>query len=929
MNLQKILGEKAPNVDISGIADKAENVQAGDLFCALKGTKANGINFIPEALEKGAVAILSDQQVSAPVPVYVSSNPRKELAEIAAALFPSKALKKVAVTGTNGKTSTVYYVAEIMNRLNAKTASMGTIGVDSPTFKIAGKMTTPDAVTLNQTLQKIQENGIHAVAMEASSHGLHQARLAGNLCEAAAFTNITRDHLDYHETMENYLAAKTLLFTDYLKENGTAVLNADIPEYENLKKTCVQKNLRLISYGKNPEASLRLVEQTPTESGQTLKISVDKKMYEIALKIYGDFQAYNILTAVGLCMGLGATWEEILPVLPELEPPAGRLEKVGTKNGAGVFVDYAHTPDALERVLLSLRPHTKGKLVCLFGCGGNRDTGKRPQMGAIAAQLADKVYLTDDNPRNEDPAKIRSEIKAACPNALEYESRRAAIFDAISSLKTGDILVLAGKGHETGQMRGGVDYAFNDKTESLLALKEENPLWISSELQMALATPVDKNIRAHGVCFDSRALQLGDLFIALTTGQTDGHQYVKSAVLKGAAACVVSRLQPEVPAEKQILVPDTLKAMEALARFARMRTAATVIGITGSCGKTTTKEMLATCLAQQGKTYATKKNLNNNLGVPFTLANMPADTHYAVIEMGISHTGEMTELSDFVRPNISLITNIAPAHQEHFENTAAIAKEKIHIVDYQAKAGTLILNADCPEEQLMADIATGAGLKKIIRFGQSEKADFKLLSAVAHENKTAVTAQWHGEKLRYDLSFTGAHFALNSLSVLAAVDAAGASVERAIEVLQTLTPVDGRGAVETLNINGKEVHLIDDAYNANPLSMSAAIKALGARNGRKIAVLGDMLELGKNSYQMHLDILEDLEQNNIDKLYAVGPEMSQVFEFVPPQMQGAKVLNAPELADTLTANLEQGDWVLFKASHGTRLDTLIQKLKGE
>ncbi len=919
------------DLQITGITEKASEVKKGDLFCALKGTTANGADFIPEAIKNGAVAVLTNQPVTADIPVIQVENPRAVLTQIANKIYPSDKLEKVAVTGTNGKTSTVYYVAEIMNALGTLSASMGTVGIQAPTFQLKGNMTTPDAVSLNKTLHLLQEKNIQVVAMEASSHGLHQGRLSGNLIKAAAFTNLTRDHLDYHKTMENYLQAKTLLFTQNMVPNGTAVLNADIPEYEFLKQICTNQNLTMISYGKQGE-TLKLISQKPTPNGQELVVKVQNKEHLIPIQIYGDFQAYNILAAVGLCMGLGKTFEQILPILSTLKAPNGRLENVGeTPNGARIFVDYAHTPDALERVLCSLRPHTKNKLCCLFGCGGNRDTGKRPQMGEIANRLADKVYITDDNPRNEEPALIRQAIQQACPKGKSFNNRQQAICQAISELEKGDILVLAGKGHESGQTIQNITYPFNDKIEAQLCLKslKEPPLWTSSELQMALNTAVDKNIWASGVKFDSRTIELGDIFVALKTEQNDGHNYVTQALEKGASACIVNHPIETVLQSKQIVVPNTLQALESLARFARMRTMAQVIGITGSCGKTSTKEMIAQCLAKQGKTHATQKNFNNDLGVPYTLANMPADTQYAVIEMGISHPNEMAQLSDFVRPNVTLITNIAPAHQEFFENTKAIASEKIHIVDFQDKTGCILLNADDELCQFLADTATQKGVRKIVRFGHSDKADTQLITAVPQNDSTKVHLKMQGEKIDLTLQFIGQHFALNCAAALSAIEAVGASVDQAIYDIQTLSPVQGRGAVFTCTIEGKTVHLIDDAYNANPLSMQSSLRAFGAREGQKIAVLGDMLELGEKSLKMHLDILNELAQNNISKLYAVGPIMSQAFDLAPPDIQGAKTLSAESLADILRHNLQDGDWVLFKASHGMNLSALIQKLKGE
>ena len=918
-----------PDQEILGISEKAGDIENGYVFVAVKGTKTDGADFIPQAEENGAIAIICDRNVSARVPVIVVENPRDALAKIAVVLYSSDLLKKVAVTGTNGKTSTVYYVSEIMNALGKTCASMGTIGVSSPVYNLSGSMTTPDIVTVNRIFNTLQNKGAEIVALEASSHGLEQGRLMGHKMRAAAFTNLTRDHLDFHGTMENYLKAKSLLFSKYLADDGVAVLNADVPEYESLKRAC-PPSVKIISYGRNGE-TLRLVSQTPTEKGQDLKVSVNNQEYDISLGIYGDFQALNILAAVGLCMGLGLEWAKIYPILEKLTPPAGRLEKVGeTPTGAQVFVDYAHTPDALERVLISLRPHTKNKLACLFGCGGDRDTGKRPQMGKIAEDLADVVYITDDNPRSEDPALIRQAIKEKCPKGILVDNRATAIRQAIQNLEAGDILVLAGKGHESGQIIKGVTYPFSDKIESLLTLKKmhEMPLWTNEELSLALNTKVDEKVQGFGVLFNTQELKLGDIFIALTGGHRDGHLFVREAVEKGAAACVVSTLQPDVPTCKQILVPDTMLALQAMARFARMRTEATVIGITGVCGKTITKEMIKTCLSVQGKTHATMNNMNNNLGVPLTLANMLILTQYAVIEMGISHKGEMTELSDFVRPNISLITNIGPGHQEFFENEQEIACAKADIFDFQDKTGTAVLNRDSSYYQFLADVSVAQNIKKIITFGQNEHADFRLIDMIPDGEQVHVNVMWHEENLSFTLNFVGVQFVYCALACLAVIDAAGASVENAVETLQTIYPIAGRGLMEQVEIDGKQIKIIDDAYNANPVSMKASLTSLGLRAGHKIAVLGDMLELGPDALKMHLDLLPILAQNGIESVYATGDMMHKVIDALPAEIKGKWVATTDELYPLLCHELQTGDIVLFKASHAIGLEKVIKRMKG-
>ena len=637
---------------IDDVTECADKVKRGCAFFAIKGTKADGADFIPVAVERGASAIVADHKVSANVPVRVVKDVRRELALACAFLWPSKKLKKVAITGTNGKTSTVYFVQQLMNACNIKAVSLGTIGIDGADGHIDGSMTTLPPKELAQTLVRLQEQGVQVVAMEASSHGLDQGRLVGHAFTAGAFTNLTRDHLDYHKTFENYFLAKQNLFGEILQAGNTAVLNADIPEYDTLKKLVETRGEKVISYGIKGE-TLRLIRQDPTEKGQKITFEIEGKKETVEVPIFGDFQGMNLMAALGLCHALGEKWEKLLKVLPTLKAPAGRLELMGqTPEGALIFVDYAHTPDGLEHVLKSLRLHTKNRLMCLFGCGGDRDKGKRPQMGEIADRLADVVYVTDDNPRSENPAAIRSEIMAACPKGIEEKTRSEAIRHAVAEAGKGDVLVLAGKGHESGQKIGSVDYPFNDRVETQLILKSlsEHPLWSASELQMALGVEVADDINAYGVTFNSKEVKTGDLFIALTGGARDGHNFVKGAVEAGAVACVVNHPLPDIPVEKQIVVLDTDEALSALARFARMRTTAQVIGVTGSSGKTTVKEMLGSCLSEQGKTYITRANLNSNLGVPYTLANMSSNTQYAVIEMGISHVGEMTELSDFVRP---------------------------------------------------------------------------------------------------------------------------------------------------------------------------------------------------------------------------------------------------------------------------------------
>lgn len=936
MNSCELLAEIGVKVngelpEITGLAIHAGAVRSGDAFAAMKGAARDGADYVAEAVQNGAVLILAEREIVADVPVVVVPNLRRQVSRLAARLYPSDQVMKLAVTGTNGKTSTVYYVQQLLNRLGILAASLGTIGVDSIRGHIEGHMTTPDAITLNKTLHDLQKQGIRVVALEASSHGLDQGRLDGLMFRAGAFTNLTQDHLDYHKTMAAYLDAKSKLFSDYVAADGLAVLNADDSAFTHLADMARGRGLRVISYGRQG-ADFRLISQTPTEYGQSVVFEAGGRRYETNLAIVGDFQVMNLFAAMGLCLGAGVAIEQIIPLLPELQAPSGRIEQMGTlPNGARVFVDYAHTPDAVERVLISLRAHTKGKLVCVIGCGGNRDTGKRPLMGAAADRLADRVYITDDNPRFENPAAIRTAIREACPNAEEYDNREEAIYRAVKSLEPQDVLVIAGKGHEAGQTINGITYAMDDRVEARLAIMSRTTpaLWTAEELKLALSVKVPERIQAYGVSIDTRTLKLGDLFLAMSGENSDGHAFVKRAVELGAAACVVTHLVAEVPAEKQIVVADVMNALESLARFSRMRSSATFIGITGSSGKTTTKEMLKAILSAQGQTQATQGNLNNQIGVPLTLARVGAGTRYAVIEMGMNHSGELYHLSDMVRPDITIITSIGLAHRAFFKTEADVAKAKSEIFEFQNRQGVAVLNKADDFYDFLKQAAAAQGIARQVSFGADKTADVALVSAVSTGDKTTVDFMTQGRTYQMTLGFVGTHYVSDALGALAVVLAAGGDLEQAIKTLETQSPAAGRGAVSSVIFAGHHINLIDDAYNANPSSMAASVRALGLRRGgRKIVVLGDMLELGDLGPKLHADMAPVLNKAGVDRVYLAGELMTHLWADVPADKQGAHTRTPEELLPILARDLQDGDFVLVKASHGAGLYRLIQMMKG-
>lgn len=932
------------DIEINDISADSNAVHEGTLFVALKGVKTDGAVYVPAAIKNKAAAVMADRDIECDVPLVRVSNARAAMAIAANKLFPCGGLKKLAVTGTNGKTSCVYYVSKILGELGIIAASFGTIGVESPVYKKDGSMTTPGADEVHKTLHTLNEKGVQAVAMEASSHGLDQERLSGIEFDVSGFTNITQDHLDYHGDMATYLKAKMKLFLQRTAQNGVVVLNADIPEYETMRAQIANRGLRIISYGYNG-ADLKLLSRVATADGQKIEVEAFGKKYACMLHVVGDFQVSNVLCAVGMCIGLNEIYQlqgtmkseefadKVFGVLPALQAPAGRLERVGNlQNGAAVYIDYAHTPDALERVLKTMRPHTQNKLVCVFGCGGDRDKTKRPLMGAIAQKFADRVYLTDDNPRTEDAAAIRAQIKAAAPNAIEIGDRHIAIFEAVRSLKAGDVLVIAGKGHETGQKVGAAVYAFDDKIEAKLALlqTEKTPLWTYDELRACIIGNVPAEAYAYGVSIDTRTLALGDMFIALRGERVDGHEYVAAAVHHGAAVCLVDHLVAGVPECKQIVVNDVQAALDQMGAFARNRSEAVFIEITGSSGKTTTKEMLKTALAGQGDVYATAGNLNGKIGVPLSLSRMPRAVQYAVIETGMDHLGDLANLSKMVRSNVSVITMVGPAHLAYFKGVAQIAEAKGEIFIGQQKDGTAVLNADSEFYVYLRDKAVENSIRFITSFGKNKHANFRLIGTQVQDGKTIVHAIIGGEELTYTIGFLGEHFALNSLAVLAAVDAVGASVKQAAADLSQTAPVVGRGAVQKITLkDGRSYDLIDDSYNANPASMAASIGTLGMHeNTVKIALLGDMKELGDSQIRLHTKLLQNLLDNRVSKVYAVGTLMKHLFDILPPKMQGAWRETPGEMADIVLNELPDGAVLLVKSSQSTGLNKIIPTLKG-
>jgi len=457
---------------VAGLTCDSREVQPGFVFAALPGTVTDGRKYIENALEKGASAVLSTRGLDLPVPYLSSDEPRLAYAKMAATLYAGQPKTLVAMTGTNGKSSTVEFLRQIWAHAGKQAACFGTLGVHAPSGYRPLTHTTPDAVALHKTLSELTDEGVTHAAMEASSHGLDQYRLDAVKVMAAGFTNLTQDHFDYHTDAEDYFMAKARLFTELTPSDAPLVINTNDEYGQRLVDMCKERGQEVVQVGWSGQ-DIRIDEVMPRASSQIVTLVVKGERHKIELPLAGEFQVLNAISALGLAMVTGVEKDTALGALENLHGVAGRMERAGqTKDGAPIFVDFAHTEDGLDKLLRSVRPHTMGNVIVAFGCGGDRDPDKRPKMGKVAAKLADDVIVTDDNPRTEKAASIRKAVLAGCPEAIEIGDRAAAIREGIKRLGPQDCLVIAGKGHEQGQIVGTDVIPFSDVEQVQLALKE-------------------------------------------------------------------------------------------------------------------------------------------------------------------------------------------------------------------------------------------------------------------------------------------------------------------------------------------------------------------------------------------------------------------------------------------------------------------------
>lgn len=975
-------------------ADSRETVP-GCVFVAIQGGQSDGHDFIRQAIQNGCLAIVcragrlnKDQAQDLPAVVIEVQDTAKAYAVMAANYYgrPTDQLHFIGVTGTNGKTTVTYLLEHVLVKAGFSVGVIGTVNNRYTTRNgerqvLSTRFTTPEALLLQELLREMVDKGVEYVVMEVSSHALAQSRTDGILFDISAFTNLSRDHLDYHDGMEDYFQAKIRLFSNHMKENGIAVLphlqmGASNQEWlGTLYGVCSKSCKRVIDWGEDEAAEIRLKSFSSALDRTDIIIETSSGQHPVSSPLVGRFNIENILAVFSLGVAMGVDKALICSALATATGAPGRMERVTTgddwdSKGPLILVDYAHTPDALKKVLKTAGDLPHGKLFCVFGCGGNRDKGKRPVMGEIAARLCDVVLVTDDNPRAEDPDEIVGHILAGIDkSSMEVKSeswllardgvdrgcvvmrdRQKAIESAVRNASEGDIVVIAGKGHEPYQLTLQGKRFFDDRQEAKSVLYSWTPELIATAVKGSSLFEHTNPKMLGSVFTDSRTICRDGIFVALKGDRHDGHDYAQQAVQNGASCLVVEKqLSLEPNAEvNQVVVTDTLQALGDLAAFRRRQLAKTcdqlVVGLTGSCGKTTVKEMISAILERkwpEGPDFPpdcvlkTRGNFNNLIGLPLSLLPLDVRHRAAVMEMGMNQPGELRRLGEIGWPDISCITNIYGAHLEGLQSIEGVAKAKEELFGVTKNSGTLVINLDDPRVRKLSTKYSQRKITFAIHGGGSEEKADLWASGIHMEAGGGITFTLHNgkEEAEVHLYIAGEHNISNALCAAAIGVAAGVGIDEIVAGLADFRPPDKRMEMLTATAG---FTIINDTYNANPASMTAGLKTLKqiARISA-VAVIGDMLELGDTAGQAHYGIGKLIAELEIDSVGVVGDFKEDVLQGALDHgfnEQNIRIFADKEDVDSWLNEmiyqkmLGQDDVVLVKASRGLRFETIVAKL---
>ncbi len=910
--LIKNLPDEKKNIKVRGIADDSRKIKKGFIFFAIKGNKFNGEKYIDDSIKKGANVIVCSKNCkyeNNKILILKISNPRFFLSKFCSKFYKLKPKNIIGITGTNGKTSVADLFYQILSIHKIPVASIGTLGIKFKGKIIKSDLTSPNTILLHQTLEKLKKNKIDNVIIEASSHGLHQYRLNHLKFNAGIFTNFSQDHLDYHKTMQSYLNAKLIFFKNVLSEGKTIISDKFIKEYPILKRISQTKKLRFVDIGK-----------------------IKEKLIKKNLKI-NEFQIKNLSMAIEAAKICKISEKKILNSLTKIKSVDGRLELVKTfSNSVRVFVDFAHTPDALKKSLLSLKAQYKEDVSLVFGCGGDRDTKKRPFMAKIASSNCKNIYVTDDNPRNERPEKIRAEIirQIKNKNIFNIGNRSKAIRAAILNAEPNEIILIAGKGHEQKQVYKNKVILISDKKivknlkVKIKKISEKKRNYLQNK-EILKSIQKKNNLKDfHGIAIDSRVVKKNNLFLTIKGKNNNGVKFIPNALKKGAQYIISSNYLKKYK-NKTIKVKNEIKFLNRFASEKRKISKARVFAVTGSAGKTSLKNLLKKLLQNFGDTFCSPKSYNNHFGVPLSLSHLNTKHKFAVFEVGMSRAGEINNLTKLIKPEIGIITNIGEAHIENFNNLKGIALAKGEIINNLKKGGTIILNRD---DKFFKLLLRKAKLKKlkVVSFGYNKKSDIFPLIVRKNNKNTNVLVKISNKKINLTIKNLNIY---NVLSTLALLKVLNVNLIHASKYFKNIEPTEGRGKIYKIKRYNKNFKLIDESYNANPLSVKNAIEnfnLIKKNNFKKYLILGDMLELGKKSEILHKDLSKVINNSDIDKVFVKGVKTLVTYKNINKGKRGNIFQQEEDIDFNLKNIISNNDYLMIKGSNATGLNNFSKRI---
>ena len=931
------LNKKYSKIKFKGIAFNSKFIKKDYIFFAIKGSKIDGNKFVKDAIKKGSKIIISEkfnERLNKEILYLKNKNPRKLLSNFAVKLYSRRPNNLIAVTGTNGKSSIAHFYYQILKINKIKVSSIGTLGVEGIKVKKENLNTTFDPIKINKFLKILKKKKIENVILEATSHGLKQHRLDGLKFNIGIFTNLSRDHLDYHKTYKDYFNSKLILFKKLMKKNAYIIFDNDLSISSRLKKISQSNNINNLSLGyKN--SNLKIIDHKFLNLSQKVTFSLNNNTYNFSTSLIGRIQIKNLLMSILAAYKSNLALKKVLKSIKKIKSVPGRFEKIGNlKNNSIVILDYAHTPDALETCLKNIKEQFKlRKINIVFGCGGERDKPKRKIMGKIANKYCNKIYLTDDNPRNEDPDKIRNEIKTNIRKSklFEISSRKLAIKTAINNIKSEDVLVVAGRGHEIFQSYKEKKY-FSDRICIIKSIKEKNyqlsQNWKTNIIEELLGNKLKGKITINKANINSKEIKKNNIFFGIKGKKIDGNKFADEAIKRGASISIVDKNYGKKSRNK-IKVKNSLKFFSSCSNLIRKSSDIVAIAITGSAGKTSLKELLGQSLNKIYKTTFSQKSFNNKYGVPISLFNINKHNRFGIFEIGMDKKGEIDYLSKIVRPDIGVITNISYAHINNFKNLLGIAKAKSEIIDNIVENGTIVLNADDKFYNYLKSKALKKKLK-IISFGKKNKSNIMLEEIKSFKKTSILKININGKSKKFLIKRILENFIYNILASVAVISSFLNLDDIDKKFFINYNLPHGRGDFNCIKIRKKKIYFTDESYNSNPISLEFALNKFNkmkTKSKRKIVLLGDMLELGKFSKKLHIDIAKLVNNTNINKVYVYGNHIINMFNKIRPQKRGKILKSRKDIINFLRNDIKDGEYLMIKGSNSTGLNSIAKNLK--